>query len=384
MNELFKIDTIISFKEYLKIKKFYKKTNQIIIFISILIILISILNFIKDFHIIFLIASISVFVIYLDFLIYLFLLLIYYYRYNKQKNELNYTIFFYENQMKRKGRKVEDIIKYEDIEKIKENKKELTLILKNNNIKILKSNDQKEIISFIKKIQKQNKNKIVQTNKMLNHLFITLICLFCIILLLNLSLIDNNTSNSYCYMWTMWLILPLSIFSIIIGLKYKDKSSKSIKNIIGGSLITFLALIYGLLSFIPNNEIDYQEIYQLEDIIGIELPKTGIYRKEEIKNSNLENHIVHELIFSKKNEYLKVEQEIEASNKWLDSDEVSRELSFFLPVVCRFSCSYSVYIDGAKTQNTIPKEKGTYHIYAMLYNDDNQVLRIDEYTYNYN
>ena len=130
MNELFKIDTIISFKEYLKIKKFYKKTNQIIIFISILIILISILNFIKDFHIIFLIASISVFVIYLDFLIYLFLLLIYYYRYNKQKNELNYTIFFYENQMKRKGRKVEDIIKYEDIEKIKENKKELTLILK--------------------------------------------------------------------------------------------------------------------------------------------------------------------------------------------------------------------------------------------------------------
>ena len=69
MNELFKIDTIISFKEYLKIKKFYKKTNQIIIFISILIILISILNFIKDFHIIFLIASISVFVIYLDFLI---------------------------------------------------------------------------------------------------------------------------------------------------------------------------------------------------------------------------------------------------------------------------------------------------------------------------
>ena len=303
MNELFKIDTIISFKEYLKIKKFYKKTNQIIIFISILIILISILNFIKDFHIIFLIASISVFVIYLDFLIYLFLLLIYYYRYNKQKNELNYTIFFYENQMKRKGRKVEDIIKYEDIEKIKENKKELTLILKNNNIKILKSNDQKEIISFIKKIQKQNKNQIVQTNKMLNHLFITLICLFCIILLLNLSLIDNNTSNSYCYMWTMWLILPLSIFSIIIGLKYKDKSSKSIKNIIGGSLITFLALIYGLLSFIPNNEIDYQEIYQLEDIIGIELPKTGIYRKEEIKNSNLENHIVHELIFSKKNEY---------------------------------------------------------------------------------
>ena len=185
-------------------------------------------------------------------------------------------------------------------------------------------------------------------------------------------------------MWTMYLLLPFSLISMYMGLKYKAKIFSSLKNIISGVLITFLILSYGSLSLIPTHYVDYQEVSKLDNILGIELPATGTYQKEKIGNSHLNNHIVHKLFFKEKTEYLKVEQEIKASRKWLKSQDISRKLSYFIPVVCNYNnCYYSIYFVEVGKHNTLPNKGGIYHIYSMLYNYDEHTIRIDEYTVNY-
>lgn len=379
MKEIFELETTLTFNEFLKNNNFYKKIITTILIVTILTLSISISIFIKDLPIFFLIGSMSILILYLSFIILIIFLLINYFSYKRKETKLKYKIIFYEKYLERKTKKIRDKIKYEEIKDIGENQEQFILIAKNFNIKISKLDCSKENLEFLRNIKGNENIDTKKITKNLKCLFILMIIIFLILVTINLIISETLANSTYKYMWTMWLLLPLSCFSIIVGLKYKNKTPKSFKNIIGGFIITFLALIYGTLSLIPNYEIEYNEIYQLEDILSIELPNTGTYRREELKNSILENHIVHELTFSEKNEYLKIKHEVEASKNWLEPEEISRD-----PVICTYNCVYSIYFEEMKDYNVVPPEKKAYHIYAMLYDRDKHILRIDEYDYNFN
>lgn len=380
--EEFTVEAIISFQEYLKDKKVLKK----IILVAILLIAISLIVFIKDLNIIFLFASMSIFILYLSCIIGCLIIIFYYYCYNKDKYSFKYSLIFHKNYIERKGNGINEKISFDDIIEIKENSNRFIFQLKTFPIKISKSNCHKKDINFIRKtMHKKEKNfQYEKINKILNWLFIITIILFIVSITVNLWVVENITNNTYQYMWTMYLLLPFSLISMYMGLKYKAKIFSSLKNIISGVLITFLILSYGSLSLIPTHYVDYQEVSKLDNILGIELPATGTYQKEKIRNSHLNNHIVHKLFFKEKTEYLKVEQEIKASRKWLKSQDISRELSYFIPVVCNYNnCYYSIYFVEVGKHNTLPNKGGIYHIYSMLYNYDEYTIRIDEYTVNY-
>ena len=63
MEKLFTIETFITFKEYLKMKQFWKKLLKRIILIDILLIIVSLLIFVKDLNILFLFSSMSILIL---------------------------------------------------------------------------------------------------------------------------------------------------------------------------------------------------------------------------------------------------------------------------------------------------------------------------------
>lgn len=48
------------------------------------------------------------------------------------------------------------------------------------------------------------------------------------------------------------------------------------------------------------------------------------------------------------------------------------------------SCYYSLYFEDANKYNDLPNKSGKYHIFAMLYDEVQHILRIDEYIYELN
>lgn len=85
MKKLYKIETIISFKEYLKIKQFFKNSFKKIILIDILLIIVSFFIFIKDLNIIFLFCSMSILILYLNFILICLTTMFNYYHYCKKR-----------------------------------------------------------------------------------------------------------------------------------------------------------------------------------------------------------------------------------------------------------------------------------------------------------
>ena len=100
-------------------KQFWKKLLKRIILIDILLIIVSLLIFVKDLYILFLFSSMSILILYLSFIIGCLSAIFYYYRYNKENNNLKCSLVFYKKYIERKRHKVNETIQYDEIIKIK-------------------------------------------------------------------------------------------------------------------------------------------------------------------------------------------------------------------------------------------------------------------------
>lgn len=239
--------------------------------------------------------------------------------------------------------------------------------------KMIKSN--MDII--IKRINmRENKRKKIQ-----DKLFILFI-INIIVFFIAGDIISMISYNTEC-MWMMWLWLPIPILSIILGFKYRKMKIKCQKNIISGFIIAFLLLLFGAFTFIFPTE-DYQKILKIENIINIDLPNEGIYTITKWNDESLKCNILHEVYFEDKG-YL--EKELKKSNTWILKDNITSNLETFISplLVCKENekCYYSIYFEELKEYNIIPDKKETYHIYAMMYNQENNSLKISEYDYEY-
>ena len=189
------------------------------------------------------------------------------------------------------------------------------------------------------------------------------------------------------YSWGMWLWLPIPILSIVLGIRYKKRGIKSTKNIVAGTIIGIWLLVFGSFFLMPDFEVDYNEIYSYEQIIGIEIPAKGTFIKEEWDESYLQNHTTNIIKFTNLEEIEKFEKKVEDSNNWLLRDEMSSNLNIFIPITMEGyltdTCYYSIYIEGIDGYNAIPDETGKYRIYAMMYNFRISTLIIEEYNFDY-
>ncbi len=78
--------------------------------------------------------------------------------------------------------------------------------------------------------------------------YATVLCGF--IISVSISEAYGGTADFRNYMWVMFLLLPIPIFSIVLGCILKRKGMKYKKNIIAGIIMFFLLCIYGSFAFI--------------------------------------------------------------------------------------------------------------------------------------
>ena len=328
-----------------------------------------------------------------------------YKRFAKNKNQVEYKIYFYDKYIKLENEKMNLKINYEEIKKIKITSTDIYIIVNTKNIiPIPKHKINMNLIDYLydripktkikKKIaieeQQENLEKYEKVKIGLIVLFVlTIISIWASMFLILLTPQKENVPLplTFNYTYVAYYLLPIPVLSIILGIIYRIKGLKCTKNIIAGIIVTGIILLEGSVSFLINDEIDYKNITTYRDAIGITLPSQGKYYKINWDESYLLNHKSNYIIFTNPKEEKAFFEELQNSKNWLTKKEISTNIENLLtPATCESvnqECYYSIYIKELNTHNTLPVQNGVYHIYAMTYSKDKSYLDIEEYIYNY-
>ena len=328
-----------------------------------------------------------------------------YKRFAKNKNQVEYKVYFYDKYIKVENEKMNLKINYEEIKKIKITSTDIYIIVNTKNIiPIPKHKINMNLIDYLydripktkikKKIaieeQQENLEKYEKVKIGLIVLFVlTIISIWASMFLILLTPQKENVPLplTFNYTYVAYYLLPIPVLSIILGIIYRIKGLKCTKNIIAGIIVTGIILLEGSVSFLINDEIDYKNITTYRDVIGITLPSQGKYYKINWDESYLLNHKSNYIIFTNPKEEKAFFEELQNSKNWLTKKEISTNIENLLtPATCESvnqECYYSIYIKELNTHNTLPVQNGVYHIYAMTYSRDKSYLDIEEYIYNY-
>lgn len=328
-----------------------------------------------------------------------------YKRFAKNKNQVEYKVYFYDKYIKLENEKMNLKINYEEIKKIKITSTDIYIIVNTKNIiPIPKHKINMNLIDYLydripktkikKKIaieeQQENLEKYEKVKIGLIVLFVlTIISIWASMFLILLTPQKENVPLplTFNYTYVAYYLLPIPVLSIILGIIYRIKGLKCTKNIIAGIIVTGIILLEGSVSFLINDEIDYKNITTYRDAIGITLPSQGKYYKINWDESYLLNHKSNYIIFTNPKEEKAFFEELQNSKNWLTKKEISTNIENLLtPATCESvnqECYYSIYIKELNTHNTLPVQNGVYHIYAMTYSKDKSYLDIEEYIYNY-
>ena len=328
-----------------------------------------------------------------------------YKRFAKNKNQVEYKVYFYDKYIKLENEKMNLKINYEEIKKIKITSTDIYIIVNTKNIiPIPKHKINMNLIDYLydripktkikKKIaieeQQENLEKYEKVKIGLIVLFVlTIISIWASMFLILLTPQKENVPLplTFNYTYVAYYLLPIPVLSIILGIIYRIKGLKCTKNIIAGIIVTGIILLEGSVSFLINDEIDYKNITTYRDAIGITLPSQGKYYKINWDESYLLNHKSNYIIFTNPKEEKAFFEELQNSKNWLTKKEISTNIENLLtPATCESvnqECYYSIYIKELNTHNTLPVQNGVYHIYTMTYSKDKSYLDIEEYIYNY-
>ena len=175
---------------------------------------------------------------------------------------------------------------YKDVKKKEVTSDTLYLLFDNSFIAIkLENIDSKE--KLLEKFQLTNILRNGQKyNPIMNKILLTLFVLsLCSIMfaLVSVAICDNFSIYPKCLgtfaenMWIFFLFLPIPVASLVMGFIYRIKGYKCIKNIISGSIMTFILFVFGMFTFTFKDKIshDYGYMNQIEEVVKIDFPNDG-------------------------------------------------------------------------------------------------------------
>lgn len=416
MNDKLITNTKVNFYEYKKIRKLFPSAylKKILIVLIILAVL-DVILFLPPSSVLFEdVITVNIFILFITAIIFKFIDIIFvriYYKIYLKKNYdcIDYTLTFYKDYFEKANASEKIKIKYNDIKKVKETNENFYMFLKNKScVIVIKSECSIELIEFInntilnigKNIQysKTRRKLISKEDPKYKKIKISLIILFIItiaslwiglfIAALLSQLFKGTTMFFGSYVWVLYFCLPISILSIIFGVFYKYRGMKCTKNIVGGILMTILLMFFGSFAFDFNYEMDYNEIVELKEIIGVSnIPTKGTYSKINWDRSYFLNHITHYIVFSDIEENKKFNDDIINNSNWIKTNNLTLEMMQILPssLECepQHKCYYAIYIEELKQYNTYPTVSQLYHIYAMQFDYNSSTLLIEEYNYDY-
>lgn len=340
----------------------------------------------------------------------------------KNMDDIHYTLFFYDDYLEKKGKNVSQKIPYYQIWKIRETEKHIYLLLdKEDIIPIKKDECDEKVIQEIRKISLNRDNNEVNKEEyeeyiipkekyrkmriFLIFLFIITILSIWLAILIPLVLANMNmphyvmeyfpdakvsipyfsVSMPYApvldYLWGAWLILPIPLLSIVLGIKYYRKGLKCKKNIVVGVVVMILLLIMGFMTYINPVEQEYKNTFEHQEILGVKLPKEG--RLFKLKLNQAKNPELIYMLWKNKEEVKSFYKEIKENKNWIPLSKVDPNVSTSLISKCtsqKEECYYSIYIEETKEYNKIPAKNGLYNIHSMLYDPEISSLKMEQFT----
>lgn len=235
-----------------------------------------------------------------------------------------------------------------------------------------------------------NKEKVKKIQFILNVVFIlTIISVWLGIKTMIIFLDIKNIPSPlfFEYSWLMLFWIPVPILSITLGIIYNKQVNSYIKNIVAGILSSLLLILFGSFSVIFNFDIDYNNIYSYQNILGVSIPTEGQFYRINMVSDSLEE-TANYIRFTNSNEAEIFYIELQDNEKWILGNDINEDLNTLIPsaTLCEAKdgrCYYLIYINESNSYNKMPQDYGMYHVNVFMYDYSKYTLTINEYIYNY-
>lgn len=186
--------------------------------------------------------------------------------------------------------------------------------------------------------------------------------------------------------WTDWIWMSIPIFTIYYSRKHKENRFSK-KNTIVGIIATGVLFFGGLFAFIPNERINYKEIFEYENILQTKLPKTGIliYEQSSDINDNINNLTDMTAYYNKKVDIKDLDRQIKKSKVWINKNDLDNDLNNQLPIAIKINNFDNLYIlfynKETKQYNTKIEASVKQDIILSVYCKRTRSINIFEYNY---
>ncbi|QNO17889.1 hypothetical protein [Caproicibacterium amylolyticum] len=204
------------------------------------------------------------------------------------------------------------------------------------------------------------------------------------------------------YSWMFFLLLPIPLANLILGVVYKRRGFKTTKNIIVGIIFTILLCIYGSFTFIFSGTYLHNLSF-IDDIsseVHFSLPDRGHITtqkfQENVPNSSsvsttskvvedsVNYYSMSSIEFTDEEQISAFKTAVNGSKFWVTT--VTTPLSSIIPMLYSTQSSefnyFMVYNVNLGTYNTVPSKSGNYRFIYIAYDSSGNKMLIGEYTYN--
>lgn len=201
------------------------------------------------------------------------------------------------------------------------------------------------------------------------------------------------------YSWMFFLLLPIPLANLILGVMYKQRGFKTTKNITVGIIFTCLLCIFGSFTFIFSGTYlhDLSYIDNISSKVHFVLPDKGQITtqnfEEDGENSSTATKAAEDSVkyysmsnieFTDEAQLMAINTEINGSKLWVT--KVSTPLSSLIPSLYSTQSSefnhFMVYNVDLGSYNTIPSKPGNYRFVYIAYDSIGKKMLIGEYSCN--
>ena len=197
----------------------------------------------------------------------------------------------------------------------------------------------------------------------------------------------NQTMNEN--MWVFFLFLPIPIASIVFGFYLKKNGYKYKKNIIVGFIMAILLFMYGSFTFIFADMYSHSDepIINAEQMLSIDIPQHSRINTQDLTMGT--QSIPREYVFYISDIYFddtaveQFEKNISNDTKWIS--DIPNDMVGITSYFCDIQTSdyYIIYNKDTNEFNKLPSASGTYVFINILYNAENNTMKLVEYQIEY-
>ena len=203
------------------------------------------------------------------------------------------------------------------------------------------------------------------------------------------SILTASNKAMHENMWVFFLFVPIPIASILFGFYLKKKGYRYKKNIIVGFIMVGLLCIYGSFTFLFSNIYSHSDepIRNVEQLLDIDIPPYSHVNTQDWTEGiqDLPRGYIYLTtdIYFDDADVKGFEDNLEADDKWISSIPASIVgiTSYFCDIL---SCDYYIiYNMDTGEFNKLPEESGTYEFANVLYNAENNTMKLVVYLIEY-